>query len=569
MNEQLRKILSRITELWGKWSMPQRLILVAIGVCVLIGIIALFRVSGSPSMVQLFNAPIRDEAALDRILFRIDEENIKVSVTANGIINVDDARTARRIKAILMSEGLVPEGIDPWDVFDRERWTITDFERKVNLQRAIRKQVEEHIKALDDVDDARVQLTFPEKALFRSEQNPVSASVTIFPKPNSDITTNRKRIEGIQKMLKFAVEGLQDENIVITDRNGNQLNDFEGMEGFDRLALIQKESKFISDYENTYRNQILASLQHIFSPERVRQINIKFDIDLSKKTIDTKEIFPITMKPQTPGLAYDDSVLLQSITASEETTEIKFQGTGYNPEGPAGVEGQTPPAFKDMSNLWGKVSENTRTHNAEWNQRNIQEDKSPQIGRRTVAVNIDGIWKWKYDEKGNPVIAADGSIEREYIPVSPEDLRAAELLVRDAIGFSALNGDSVTVQNIAYDRTKEFREEDAAYFRKQQLQTTILIFLSGLAVLLISFIIFRMVSREMERRRRLAEEERSRREQAIRESAIMNAEDEGGVDVSISVEERTRMELMESVMNIAKEHPEDCAQLIRTWLLEE
>jgi flagellar M-ring protein FliF len=77
-----------------------------------------------------------------------------------------------------------------------------------------------------------------------------------------------------------------------------------------------------------------------------------------------------------------------------------------------------------------------------------------------------------------------------------------------------------------------------------------------------------MISREMERRRRLAEDERSRREQALRESAIAQAEEEG-VDVSISVEERTRMELLESVMNMSKEHPEDCAQLIRTWLLEE
>ena len=45
--------------------------------------------------------------------------------------------------------------------------------------------------------------------------------------------------------------------------------------------------------------------------------------------------------------------------------------------------------------------------------------------------------------------------------------------------------------------------------------------------------------------------------------------EQDGMDVSISVEERTRMELMESVINMAKEHPEDAAQLIRTWILEE
>jgi len=41
------------------------------------------------------------------------------------------------------------------------------------------------------------------------------------------------------------------------------------------------------------------------------------------------------------------------------------------------------------------------------------------------------------------------------------------------------------------------------------------------------------------------------------------------MEVSISMEERSRMELMESAVNLAKEHPEDAAQLIRTWLLEE
>jgi flagellar M-ring protein FliF len=183
-------------------------------------------------------------------------------------------------------------------------------------------------------------------------------------------------------------------------------------------------------------------------------------------------------------------------------------------------------------------------------------------------VNIDGTWKWKYDEKRNPVIAEDGSIEREYTPVAPEILRAAQSLVQNSIGFSAARGDSVTVQNIQFDRTKQFLDEDTAYFRQKQMQTTIMIFLSGLAILLIAFILFRTISREIERRRRLEAEERARREEALRQQALMQAEEEG-MDVSISVEERTRMELLESVANMAKEHPEDVAQLIRTWLLEE
>jgi flagellar M-ring protein FliF len=564
----LKKIAAQIIGLWGKWSIVQRIILIGIVVVAIGGVVALFSVSSVPTMVPVIDAPIRDEVVRDRIISRINEEGIRTSVTPAGVVQVNDDVTARRIRSILIREDLIPSGTDPWAIFDRERWTITDFERNVNLRRAITQMVTEHIKALDDIDDTNVTIVTPERELFRSDQNPVTASVIIFPKPGSDIAANRKKIEGIQKILKFAVQGLSDSNIVITDSAGLILNDFEGMAALDRINLIDKENKLIQALEAKYRALVLTSLQGTFSPDRVRDINIKFDMDMSRKNIEREEYGPIILKPRTPGLAYDDSVQVESITRSKNTSSTKWEGTGFNPEGPAGVEGQTPPAFKDMSNLSGRMTQETLFQNEELNKTVTQEERSPQIDRVTVSVNIDGWWKWKYDEKGKPVILTDGSIEREYISVPAEQLRAAQLLVQNAVGYNAGRGDSVTVQNIPFDRTKEFIEEDAAYFKQKQFQTTIVFFLSGLAILLISFIIFRTISREMERRRRLAEDERARREQAIRESAIAQAE-EDGVDVSISVEERTRMELQENVVNMAREHPEDVAQLIRTWLLEE
>ncbi|MDR1618773.1 MAG: flagellar M-ring protein FliF [Treponema sp.] len=568
MNDFFKKIIARVVNLWGKWTIPQRIILVGIVAAVIGGIVALMAVSTAPTMVPVIDAPIPDEEARDRIVVRLNQEGVKVQVSAAGLIQVPDETTARRMRGILIREDLIPAGTDPWAIFDRERWTITDFERNINLQRAIRQMVTDHIKAIDDVDDASVTIVAPERELFRSDQNPVTASVIIFPKPGSDITQNRKKIEGIQKILKFAVQGLLDENIVITDQAGLILNDFTGMAAMDRLNLIEREQKLVRQQEAQYRAAVLAHLQSTYTADRVRDLNIKIDMDMSKRAIEREEFSPITRRPRTPGLSYDDSELLDSVTISESTSSTKWEGTGFNPEGPAGVEGQTPPVLKDMSNLYGTMTQETRTHNEIINSEKTREERSPGIDRITVSVNIDGQWKWKYDEKGNPVVLPDGSIEREYVPVPQENLRATQLLIQDAVGYNAGRGDSVTVQNIPFDRTRQFVEEDAAWFRRKQIQTTVLVFLSGLAILLVAFILFRMISREMERRRRLLEDERSRREQAIRESAIARAEEEG-VDVSISVEERTRMELLESVTNMAREHPEDCAQLIKTWILEE
>ena len=568
MNEFVKKFLGQAKALWAKWSIPQRAILVGIAVVAIIGVVTLFGVSTSPSYVAVIDAPIRDEDARDRIVTRINQEGVRAQVTSGGHIMVADEPTARRLRTILIREDLIPRGIDPWQVFDRERWTITDFERNVNRQRAQTLMVTEHIRAVEGVDNATVSIVWPTQTLFRSEQNPVTASVIILPRPGSDITQNRHAIEGIQRLLQLAVEGLQTEHIVITDHNANILNDFANMAAIDRLQVIEREQRQRQSLETRMRAQVLRELQNTFSPDRVRDLNVSIDMDMSVMTVQTTEHFPFTLRPRTPGSPFDDSEILPYITRSLSESSTEWAGTGFNPEGPAGVEGQTPPSLRDMSNLHGRMEQQTLVRNHEINQRLITEERSPQVGRVTVSVNIDGTWARVYDERGNPVILPNGTIQREYTPLPEEKRRAAEDLVRHAVGFNAARGDSVVVRNIPFDRTREFADEDAEYFRRRQLERTVMVFLFGLVLLLVGFIIFRIIAREMERRRRIAEEERARREQALRESAMAEAEQDG-LDVSISVEDRGRMELMESVVNLAKEHPEDCAQLIRTWLLEE
>jgi flagellar M-ring protein FliF len=566
--ELLKKIIAQIGTLWGRWTMIQRLVLVGIVFIVLVGLGALISISSTSTLVPLINAPIRDEIARDRIMTRLDQEGVYASVNAAGVIMVEDKATARRMIGILTREDLIPQGIDPWAIFDRERWTITDFERNVNLRRAIAQIVTDHIRALDDVDNANVTIVMPESRLFASEQNPVSASVIITPKPGSDIIENRRKIEGIQKLLKFAIEGLRDENIVITDHTGLVLNDFAGLAEWDRLTRIERETRMIRQLETTYRAKILQTLQNTFTEDRVRDLDIRITMDMSQRSVATEEYFPITMRPRTPGLPYDDSIFLESITRSHATSSTYWEGTGFNPEGPAGVEGHVPPAYRDMSNLYGKVTQETEKVNEEINSRVTQEERSPEVNRVTVSVNIDGTWRIRYDEKRNPVITEEGSIARIYTPVNQDDLRSTQVLLQNAIGYNAARLDSVTVHNIQFDRTQQFADEDAAYFRKKQIETTIMVFLIGLAVLLAAFVLYRTISREIERRRRLEAEERARREEALRQQALLQAEEEG-MDVSISVEERTRLELQEAVANMTREHPEDAAQLIRTWLLEE
>jgi flagellar M-ring protein FliF len=161
-----------------------------------------------------------------------------------------------------------------------------------------------------------------------------------------------------------------------------------------------------------------------------------------------------------------------------------------------------------------------------------------------------------------------GGVDRDYVPLNADELKNAQALIQDAIGYDKDRGDSVTVKNIPFDRSAQFKLEDADYLRRVQVNQIILYSLIGLAVLMIVFIIVRIVSRELERRRRIAEEKRAIEQSMLRENAIRQAEEQN-IEVSMSVEERKRLELQEHAINMAKEHPEDVAQLIRTWLREE
>ena len=122
--------------------------------------------------------------------------------------------------------------------------------------------------------------------------------------------------------------------------------------------------------------------------------------------------------------------------------------------------------------------------------------------------------------------------------------------------------------HLQFDHTEEHEIENARFRRQLQVRRTVISVLIGIAALLVAAFLYRVISKEMERRRRLREEELARQHQAMREAALRSAEEQG-VEVELSVEERARLEMQENAINMAREHPEDVAQLIRTWLMEE
>ena len=567
MNEWLKKVLTSIKNLWSKWKPVQKVILIGIIIVVIIAIVLTARISAKPTQYRILNTPITDTVRLNEILDRISEENISADSDDRGYIYVSDEVTARKLRTILSTEGLLPSNIDPFaGIFDRDIFT-TDEDVKVKKLQAMQKQLTQHLETIPDIRVADVNIVSPEDKLFKEDQNPVTASVILKVTNNSDLYTNKKRIKGIQDLILSAVEGLKAENLIIADEDGNQINDFEGMAESDRIDNVKKQQKLIRQLEVEIRAKILKALQKTFTEDRCRDMVVAVEMDMSQRQSQSTEYKPIVIKEDNPDTPYDDSELRDTLPLSTQTVTKEWQGTGYNPEGPAGVEGQTPPVYSDMSNVIGRSTETGTTINHVQNRTDTTEISSPKPNKISVSVNLDGKWKKVKDNEGNLIIE-DGAIKREYTPVSPEDMAEAEKSIKAAMGYDRSRGDQVAVTNIAYDRDDEFLQEDNAYFAALQRKRTILMILIAIAVVLVSFILFRIISRELERRRREREARLLAEQQAARERALWDAK-EDSMEVTMSVEETRRMELQENAIAMAKEHPEDVAMLIRTWLMEE
>ena len=573
MNEWFKKTFGTIKEKWAKWSLVQKGILIGIVVVVIAAIIALISFSSKPSTVALWSSPVTDEFQRSAIVTRLEQENVKVYVSQNGIISVQNETIAKHWRPTLVAEGLEPSRKDPGTLFSEnsKNWSRTAFDDNVTWLRALEGSVEKQIKQLDGVQTVNVVLAIPQEKLLLSEQNPVSASVVIRPKMGSDILESKTRIKSVQHLIMRCVEGLSEDNITIVNGITNtEVNDFASMEELDRLTNLQKQQRIVRSWETEYQSAVLNALRSTFGDERVRVSTLKVEMDFSTKTMHSKHYGGIQLKQDDPKTPYDDGITVEKLPISEETVEKSFTGTGYNPEGPAGQEGQNPPVYDDMSNVVGKSTESGVKRNYALNEDIIDETVEPIPGRRTISVNIDGEWNYPlYDPDTHKVrLSESGGYERQYVPIPDEIMAKVEKLVRGAVGYDSLRGDEVYVTNVPFDRKDQFRAEDERFIKSQRTKHTLLMVLIGIAVVLIVFIAFRLISRELERRRRRREEEQLRRQQEERERALWDAKDQG-LEVTMSVEERKRAELQENAIAMAKEHPEDVAMLIRTWLMEE
>lgn len=569
MPDFLKKGLDNLSKIWKGITTTQKIIGGVIIGAAIIAIVVILTVSTSGNGVPLFNNQLAEED-FDRIATKLSEMNVKYVAKGKNQIFVANQAVKNRTIMKLAETGFMPKNRYSFlDIIQSKNITSSKFENDIKVRYAVQNKLEEMLKSSELIEKADVAFTMPEKSVFTKNDDPVKVAVILTPKWGINLSEHKREVKGYQELIVNSIDRATAENVVITDDRGIKLNDFEN-ENEEMKLKITKENlrireNIIKDYENKLYNAIVG--RGMVPADRLSiTVDVKMNFDQEKE--NRREILPVVLKEDDPNTPYDDGERKYSITVSKKDTKEEFVGPNWIPEGPPGFDTNVPPAYQGALEQITKYVKSENIDNQVFGESNREIVRDPwEIQQITAAVLIDGTWQMEFSDKGK-VVVENGARKRVFTPVDDETIRAVRAFVQQGIGFKVDRGDTVAVSGFKRDRSAEFKKEDDAWKRQQQIFWILLSILGGIAILIIGSIIYKNIMREVERRRRLREEEQIRQHQLARELALKSAEEEG-TQVEMSLEDKARLEMQENAVNLAKEHPEDVAQLIRTWLQDE
>jgi flagellar M-ring protein FliF len=416
----LNNIWTRATSLWGQSSLAQKILMGGLLVSVIIAFAVLLMYINSTSYKVLYsNVYPKDASRIKEIL---DKQKVDYKLENGGKTILVPADQVYKLRLTIAGKDVMHGQGVGFELFDETKIGQTEFVQHVNYQRALQGELARTISGSPAVQSARVHLVLPERSLFVEEQEPPSASIVV--NLQSGRKMNEEQVQSIVNLVTSGVEGLEKDNVTISDTRGQVL--YEPRE--DSLAgLSNSQLEYQRNVEKSLERRVQDILRPIVGVDGVIA-KVNADLDFSKK--------------QVHKVLYDpDSAVVRSEQTSDETTRGTANAESGIPEAEYRGDGATGTETTQES------TRTTSTTNFEINKEE-QNIVAPvgKLDRLSVAVLVDG----KYAQ------TADGAYEYEPLPESTMD-RIREL-VQSAVGFDEVRGDSMEVTNIAFGAPEKVPE---------------------------------------------------------------------------------------------------------------
>lgn len=400
-------------------------------------------------------------------------QDVTTILDSNGIDYKMDPRTgsllvpseqvySARLK--LAAEGVTDQKTMGYELLDQERGLGTSqFMETISYRRGLEGELARTIAAMRGVRNARVHLAIPERSVFIRDAREPTASVFL------EVFAGRRpepeQIRAIVNLVAGSIPMMNRDQVTVVDQNGNLLTGDEVQAETDRMKdqyeytsrveerLTRRVASLIGPIvgEGRYRAEVTADLdfsaveraEELYNPE---QQAVRSERELSEQRVaGAQGGIPGALANQPPGAA----------TVPEQATAAP---------GEDGAPAAPPVNVR---------SESTRNYELDRTVSYTRQELGA-VKRVTVALAVDDM-KVVDPETG----------EVSYQPWPEAELQRLSMLVRDAVGYSASRGDSVTVMNTAFAPEEAVEFEAPGFWEQPWFWDLMKQVLAGLVILIL------------------------------------------------------------------------------------
>ena len=400
-------------------------------------------------------------------------QDVTTILDSNGIDYKMDPRTgallvpseqvySARLK--LAAEGVTDQKTMGYELLDQERGLGTSqFMETISYRRGLEGELARTIAAMRGVRNARVHLAIPERSVFIRDAREPTASVFL------EVFAGRRpepeQIRAIVNLVAGSIPMMNRDQVTVVDQNGNLLTGDDVQAETDRMKdqyeytsrveerLTRRVASLIGPIvgEGRYRAEVTADLdfsaveraEELYNPE---QQAVRSERELSEQRVaGAQGGIPGALANQPPGAA----------TVPEQATAAP---------GEDGAPAAPPVNVR---------SESTRNYELDRTVSYTRQELGA-VKRVTVALAVDDM-KVVDPETG----------EVSYQPWPEAELQRLSMLVRDAVGYSASRGDSVTVMNTAFAPEEAVEFEAPGFWEQPWFWDLMKQVLAGLVILIL------------------------------------------------------------------------------------
>lgn len=380
-----------------------------------------------------------------------DTNDVIASLEANGVDYRMDRRSGmvavpagqvHRARLLLAGDGYPRgEGVGFESLYREQEIGLSSFMEQARFHRSLEAELARTIGSMDSVRGARVHLAMAKQSAFLRQREEPAASVML--NLYAGRTLDERQLSGIVHLVASSVPNLDSEQVSVVDQQGKLLS---GQGTDEELGFTQDQFRFTRQLEADLSARVVDILEPILGANSVRaQVAADLDFTRVERTLET----------------YAPETRVRSEQTSEETSN-QLYGAGGVP----GTLSNQPPidttvtAQQPLQPPQNLLTAETTAPNAtlppaRTSRRstvNYEMDKTISHVRETpgavqklsIAVVLD------YIES----TAEDGTQTR--VPLSQERIDEVTSLVREAVGFDADRGDTVSVISASFVEAPAF-----------------------------------------------------------------------------------------------------------------